>query len=312
MVKDRQLPLQRATEYAHNMGLKFDLMFRLGILGGLGVSKSHEANFVRRHPEWRQQLKDGTFLEKASYAYPEVQQLMLDLINDSCQKIDADGINLCFVRGPHFLQFEKPVLDAFQSEYGTDPLTLPEDDPRFGLVRAKIMTRFIRNVRKQLDAVEKKKGSHLNLSVWVWPSEQNVWLGKHPLDEGLDVKTWLREGLLDSVICQEGIDQEYIRLGRKTGAEFVLFTGYRGEKAMSPTTIQKATDQGVSHFAYWDIDAVQHTPVIWKWLRHSGDPEAMATFVKEPGTLKRQIIPLLQINGNDVKKGLKDAVYSGG
>jgi len=77
------------------------------------------------------------------------------------------------------------------------------------------------------------------------------------LKEGLDVKRWIRDGLLDSVICQEGIDADYMSLGKESGCQFVLFTGYRGEKAMSPQTVAEAYKAGVDVFAYWDIDAVQ-------------------------------------------------------
>lgn len=62
------LPQRIAADHAHAMGLRFDLMFRLGILGGICLSPGSEDHFVRRHPEFRQVLRDGTVLEKASHA----------------------------------------------------------------------------------------------------------------------------------------------------------------------------------------------------------------------------------------------------
>ena len=183
---------------------------------------------------------------------------------------------------------------------------------RINVVRCEIMTAFLKSVKTRLDDIGNKRGRNLTMSVWVWPHEQNVWLGRRPVDEGLDVEEWIRQGLLDSVICQEGIDESYIELGKKHGCEFVLFTGYRGDKAMSPATLTNAIQQEVTSFAYWDIDAAQHDPQTWRWLRQTGDREALSRFAQEPELLKRHVLQLLEINGKKVDEGLADAVYSGG
>jgi len=304
------IPQQIAADHAHAMGLKFDLMFRLGILGSVGPLRMDEQNYLARHPQFRQILRDGTLLEKASYAFDDVQAFMLSLVREATQKIDADGINLCFVRGPHFLRYEKPVLDAFHAKHSLDAHDVEPTDPRLLQVRGEIMTRFIRKVRQALDEISKAKGRKLDLSVWVWPSDQNVWLGKTPLEEGLDVKQWIREGLLDSVICQEGIDADYIKLGKETGCRFVLFTGYRGEKAMSPESVTKAYAAGVNTFAFWDIDAAQIRPATWNWLRRIGHRNEMADWPRfDPGS---RLIQLKTVAGVDVEKGLAGSVYSGG
>ena len=228
------------------------------------------------------------------------------------EKIDADGINLCFVRGPHFLQFEEPILKSFRETYpGEDPLKVSESDPRLLQIRADIMTGFMKDARKVLDEVGAKKNKKLTLSVWVWPWERGVWLGGTPLQEGLDVKKWITEGLLDSVCCQEGVDPEYIALGKKHHCEFVLFTGYRGDLAMSPTTIQEATKAGVEQFVYWDIDLAQNYADVWHWLRDIGQRKQIDQWAAD-GLPKSMLIPLLKINGTDAANGLADSVYSGG
>ena len=131
------IPQQIAAEGAHEMGLKFDLMFRLGIGGGTGVGPlpSSEHGYVEQHPEYRLVMRDGSVLSKASYAFPEVRKFMLDLIRDATERIDADGINLCFVRGPHFLQYEQPILTAFSEKYHLNARSVKEDDPRLLEVR---------------------------------------------------------------------------------------------------------------------------------------------------------------------------------
>lgn len=301
---------QVAAEHAHKLGLRFDLMFRLGILGGVGPWRIVSGSFVRQHPQWRQVHRDGSVVEKASYAFAEVQDFQIALVREALGKIDADGVNLCFVRGPHFLLYEQPVLDAFQAQFGEDARQVPEDDPRLGEVRATFMARFVRQVRQVLDDIGKERGRHLELSIWVWPSTQRVWLGGTPLQEGLDVKAWINEGLLDSVICQEGVDADYIRLGEEHGCRFVLFTGYGGEQAMSPATVTKAYASGVNEFAYWDTDCIQVHRSAWNWLRRIGHREEMADWARfDPG---EKLVRLTRVGGVDVTHGLADAVYSGG
>ena len=305
------LPQEIAAEHAHRMGLKFDVMFRLGISRHLPPERHDSAQgFVARHPQCRQVLRDGTIIEKASYAFSEVRQFMLSLIREATETFDVDGINLCFVRGPHFTSYEQPLLDDFQKEYGEDARKVDPADPRLLKTRASYLTQFVRGARQVLDEVGKGKGKRLTLSIWAWPSKRNVWCGRTPLEEGLDVKVWICEGLLDSIICQEGIDQDYIALGQQHGCKFVLFTGYRGDKAMSPKTITEAHRAGVSDFAYWDIDCAQDSPEAWTWLSRVGHREEMAAWDQRAPAVR--YVRLKRIAGLDASKGLQQTVYSGG
>jgi hypothetical protein len=208
------------------------------------------------------------------------------------------------------LQYEQPVLDDFRARFGEDAREVDPADPRLEEVRAAIMNRFVRNVHDALAEIAAKRARKFELSVWVWPSTQGVWMGGTPMEEGLDVKGWMRDGLLDSVICQEGIDPEYMKLGEATGCRFVLFTGYRGDTAMSPETLTKAYEAGVTDFAYWDMDAVIGYPEAWNWLRRCGHRDEMADWKRfDPGT---RLIPLTKLGHVDVEHGLAQDVYSGG
>ncbi|MCX6993842.1 MAG: family 10 glycosylhydrolase, partial [Kiritimatiellaeota bacterium] len=295
------------AEHAHSMGLKFDVMFRLGMSGHLPPCMS-DKSFVVLHPEFRQVMKDGTAVEKASYAFPEVREFMLGLIREATERFDADGINLCFTRGPHFLLYEQPVVEAFRAKYGEDARAVDPADPRLSAVKAGFMTDFVSQARRVLDEVGKKKGRRLELSVWVWPSNKNVWLGKTPVEEGLDVKAWIQNGLLDSVICQEGIDQEYIRLGNEKNCKVIYFSGYRGEQAMSPKNVLAGHEAGAGGFAYWDMDCIQDLPATWEWLSRTGHVDEMKQFKDR----KPALIQLRTIGGYDCMQGLEAAVYSGG
>ena len=74
LAADGIIPQQLAADHVHSMGvgIKFDLMFRMGILGNL-PRQPDRGDFVSQHPEYRQVLRDGTLVEKASYAFPQVQ-----------------------------------------------------------------------------------------------------------------------------------------------------------------------------------------------------------------------------------------------
>jgi hypothetical protein len=191
------LPQKVVAPHAHKMGLKFDLMFRLGIAGFESLPPRRPTTpkgFLASHPQLRMALADGTRVEKASYAYPGVRRFMVSLIEEAAGMLDADGVCLGFVRGPQFLGYEPAVLEEFQRHYGADGTKVAFDDPRMRTLRSEFMTRFVCDVRRVLDEVGRKKGKRLELSAWVYGGiNQN-------LDYGLDVIGWINQGLLDSVI----------------------------------------------------------------------------------------------------------------
>ena len=316
------IPQQLAADHVHSMGkgIKFDLMFRMGILGNV-PRQPDRGDFVSLHPEYRQVRRDGTVIEKASYAFPEVQRLMLDLIREATTLIDADGINLCYTRGPRFLSYEQPILDAFASKYGEDARRVDPADPRLLEIRAGIMTDFMHKVRRTLDEVGAEKGKRLELSIWAWPHDQPVWLGERPIDEGLDIRAWIKAGLLDSVVSRGrdpesgiyGIDSDYIALGKAHNCTFILADGEYmralGEEKRRHW-LSAAMEAGVEYFAYWDADFAQINPELWAWLRRMGNLEEQLNWDHDAHQIKS--IQLHTIDGIDVLKGLSQAVYSGG
>ncbi|MFI4910287.1 MAG: hypothetical protein ACIAQZ_01325 [Sedimentisphaeraceae bacterium JB056] len=298
-----------AAKHCHEMGIKFDIMMRLGILGKIPASQSH-GGFLDQNPDCRQMLADGTVLEKASFAFPKTQDFMLGLIRESASQIDCDGVNLCFVRGPHALWYEKPILRRFKEKYGEDARKVDPSDKRLHSIRAEIMTEFMQKVRKCLDEVGCAKGKKIELSIWVWPSWRKVWLGSTPYEEGLDVKAWIEAGLLDEVICQQGIDKDYIAAGKANDCEFTLFPDYRGVDVMGPASIVKFHDQGIEKFAYWDMDCAQIRANAWEWIKMSGHYDFLKSW--DSSQHNAGSFRLMTVDGIDVEKGLATAVYSGG
>ena len=307
LARQGRMPENIAAEAVHKMGLKFDLMFRLGITCGVAQMPFLSADGLE---DFRQVTRDGTVVSKASYAYPQVQKLMLGLIREAAQAFDADGINLCFVCGPHFLAYDRLSPPPSRRSITKMP-PVCRRTIRLGQVRATFITDFVRQVRTMLDDVGKQKNKRLTLSVWVWPQSQKVWLGATPLQEGLDVAGWIRAGLLDAVICQEGIDPQFVALGKQHNCQFILFTGYRGDVAISPKTVTAAYDAGVESFAYWDLDLTQISTSQWNWLRRIGHRQEWPTGFATIRAI-RSTCALKMVDGVDVQTGLAQAVYSGG
>lgn len=301
------VPQEVAAQSVHEMGKKFDIMFRLGIIGGLPPYRDDDG-FVARHPEFRQVMRGGNAVEKASYAFPEVRAFMLSIIREAASRFDIDGINLCFVRGPHFVSYEQPVMEVFEREYGGNAREVDPSDPRLHRVRAGFMTEFVRGARRILDEIGHERGKHLELSIWAWPNGQSVWCGGTPQEEGIDIRGWIAEGLLDSFLCQEGVNPEDLACCKAHGCQFFLFPGYREPKPTNPRTCAEGYAKGIDGITVWDIDP--DDPEKWDWMRRIGHPEVMESWGAQ--TSERRSIPLLTVGGFDAAEGLQPSVYSGG
>ncbi|MFI4910289.1 MAG: hypothetical protein ACIAQZ_01335 [Sedimentisphaeraceae bacterium JB056] len=300
-------PVEVAKSYADDAGIEFDIMFRLGITGRVpGDIMWNPSSYVNQHPEYRQINKDGNVVNKASYAFEAVRDFQIAMINEALETTGADGVNLCFVRGPHFLQYEQPVIDRFFELYGLDATDYDYTDTRLQGVWIEFMTALVSEARSVVDAAEIAEGREIELSVWVWPHDQNVWLGKRTAQEGLDVEGWITSGLVDRVICQEGTDATYMSLCDNYGCDFTLFTGYRDAKAMSPDTVTSAYNDGVDSFGYWDVDSVQIKYNPWNWVRRIGHQDEMANWGNYAP--QSRTIAIEVINNIDLSAGLDQII----
>ena len=176
-------PFQIQVDEAERLGI--DLWFRLSMNDWHHADT--EGNVVRLigsqffidHPEFRLG-EAGTkgapaglansIKQFQDYAYPEVRQLRMDLMTESCERYDARGFEYDFMRCPAYFK------------YGQEEQHVP------------VMTEFVRESRRILDEIGKKKGRQLGLSVRV----PNTIDGARRL--GLDVPTWIREELVDLVV----------------------------------------------------------------------------------------------------------------
>jgi len=292
--------------------MKFEAMFRLGITGRVPGDVAWDANnFVNQHPQYRQILQNGKVIHKASYAFEQVRQFMLDLIEETATNFDITGISLGFIRGLHLIACEQPVADYLLTTYGKNINTVSPTDPDLYASRAHFMTLFVSDIRTILDTVGPQKGENLELSVWVWPHNENYWMGETPLSEGLDVMDWIQTGLVDNVMCVDSdgiaIDNVYKNACELNNVNYVYSTG--GTVGMGPTEITFAYDSGVNLLAAWDIDLMTYEPSFWAMAKRFGHKDEMAnsTWFDPP----MPWIQLISINGIDISQSMVDAVYTG-
>ena len=282
------IPVQVALEHVHDMGLKFDAMFRMGINGDIPPCDICHEGLVASRPQLRMVAKDGTPLEKASYAFPQVQEFMLSLIREVIENFDIDGVDLGWIRGPQFVGYETPFVEDFMKEHGEDPRTLDENDIRAQRLRARYLTDFVRRVRRLVDEMGDKRGRKIELSAWLFSSEACLFFG-------LDVETWLKEELLDQIV---GADLgRFLDIARAHHCKY-----YLGDRTLE--NVLKGHAKGVDGFAFWDLNIPifgysHELPDAWAVTRRMGHKEKLPALAKDPPELKK--IRLNTIGGFDIR-----------
>jgi len=142
------------------------------------------------------------------FAFEKVRSHKLAIIAEVCENYEVDGYELDFQRGPWYF---RP---------GLEQQGMP------------LMTDFVRRVHARVDEISRAKGHPLTLAVRVPP--------RFELAEslGLDVRTWIEEGLFDVVAA---MDPGYLDMNADLGAfvEAARGTGVR---------IAGGLEQAVAHY----------------------------------------------------------------
>ncbi|MBN2291414.1 MAG: hypothetical protein JXM70_03250 [Pirellulales bacterium] len=131
---------------------------------------------VRAHPEWKIKRGRGTW----DYALNEVQEYQVKKISWICENHDIDGFIVDYTRYGHYFN---------------------EDDPD----KFKHMNTYLRKLRKAIDEVNAKKDRKVLLCGSFGDRSWHLmhWGTGKLEDQGLDIETWLEEGIFD-IIMPEG------------------------------------------------------------------------------------------------------------
>ena len=180
MIKEGRFPLTVLIEEGHKAGLDVLASFRMNDTHDLYYSPQtplagiSPARFKLEHPELLIKDDQGWTKYCLDFAHQAVRDRRFNLIHETVERFDVDGVELDFMRNGFF--FQKG------SERKRSPL----------------MTELVRRVRQMLNDYETRRNKRLHLAVHT-PVTQEV-----SLNCGLDVVRWINEKLVDQVVADEG------------------------------------------------------------------------------------------------------------
>ena len=287
-------PFQAAIDHTHEIGLEFHASYRLAgwtypppLLDYLWVG-----GFFNNHPEWHCVDREGMDVPRMSYAYREVQDMALAVLREAASYA-IEGVCLLYNRRPPYVYYEQPLIDGFKAAHGEDPRQVPEDDPTWLSYRAGVMTEFMRRLRGEMDAVsrEQGRGRHVEVSVCVLGKEEDN------LHFGLDIPTWVREGLIDTLIpyspaplampveTDTWSEASQIKpfVDATRGSECILAPNVM-PRQMSPEDFRRMADMlygaGAEHMFFWDCEGRSNYKASWNALRRLGHKDEIEEWTK--------------------------------
>ena len=184
IIKTGRCPLEIAVEFAHGNGMELFASVRMNdchdsfIPGGVTLWKKQHPEFLvdtTGIPHDKDGHPLGLYVTAQDFSHEEVRDRKFEIIKEVCRRYDVDGIDLNYIRHPVFFS---PTMQG-------EPVT-PE--------QVEIMTRLMRRIRPLADEQGTRRGRPILVAAIV---PDNFELA---LNVGLDVRTWIKEDLVDIVI----------------------------------------------------------------------------------------------------------------
>lgn len=178
--------MQIVRDYARKRDWEFHVSMRVEAFAShYPYDEEYYSEFWHAHPEWRCLDEKGQMIARMSYAYPQVQEHLLDVLKEVLA-YKPDGLNMIFVRGMPLVLYEPIMLEGFKKEYGLNALELSETDERWVAYKSSIITGFMRKVKSLL-----ADGQRLSV---IMPTDKRIcdW-------GGLDIETWVAERIVDDI-----------------------------------------------------------------------------------------------------------------
>ena len=158
-----------------------------------GWQREKEAAFKGEYPEYMKERWDWRTWASYSFEHEAVRQRVVDVVAEVTEQYDVDGFDLDFSRTPPFFDRGR----GFECRHH--------------------MTDVVRRAREVVDAASQRKGKPVKLSA---SCRSTIAASEH---EGVDVRTWVNEGLVDILLpCQDagsGTDvpvEEFAELAKGT------------------------------------------------------------------------------------------------
>ena len=196
----------------HEIGLKMSVSLRMGAwtMGFPFDQIYFENNFYWENQHLCCIGRCGHQITSLSYAFPEVQQYMIDRLV-TLASTGCDALTLISHRGGPYLMYEKPVADRFYEMYGEYPYELPLDEPRLSALHCSIMTEFFQKLRNALDAACPDRHVEVHLRA--------LWSIYDTRYYAIDCEELAKKGLVDAIISypqrlRETHEEAYFENGR--------------------------------------------------------------------------------------------------
>ena len=259
----------------------------------------YQTQFYKDHPKLRLKWKrDAQVSPKYDWNKPEIAAQNLAFLREVAENYDIDGLDLDYTRIP-------PYFNQGEEEQGRQT-----------------MNQHLRDVRAMLDQVGRQKGRRLGLSAQLYQRD-SLWKEEGPelrnegtsneqnvgesveddirvhFDGGLDVRTWVQEGLLDilNAHCRTtslyemdiaawkqvvaGTDCRLVAGPGKPGffkfQRSGLIDGYPAHLTQHlehRALAHRLYEQGADGISFYDY-VIRHFELQWELFRELGDPERL-------------------------------------
>ena len=199
-----------AVRYGHVIGLQIHAWVSINEDDhGWGL----RSDFSKKHPEYRWVGRGGKgYHSQLSFAYPEVRGYKIAILNELLSNYKLDGLFLDWIRtgdvrdnpqndkeGVADYGYERLLVALFKAKYGKAAESVPNGDDSWVRLRAEPQTVFMREVR-ELARKQKVPLSVMVGHAWHYRGEMNK-IDGNLRGLLLDVNTWAKEGLMDSVVA---------------------------------------------------------------------------------------------------------------
>ena len=206
-------PLSFLVEEAHRRGIEVHPYNAVGYTGMSGIDYQSGTRlpewrltrFANDHPDLWMRRQDGKTCFDASgsvvlsYGTGEARGHEQQPFLEMARGYDVDGVQLEFQiesvpgqvddHGVMVYGYEKAIVEDYRRETGRDAIALSNHDRDWTLFRAGYVTRFVRELRRQLGALNRK----VLLTAAVASNPETSWKRLQ------DWPSWVEEGLVDEI-----------------------------------------------------------------------------------------------------------------
>ena len=231
--------LEVMRDYTKQRGWEFQVYIRMeAFKSPFPFDKMVRSDFFEAHPEYHCMDRHGQRIGRLSYAYPEVQAHILDLVREIAE-YGPDGICFCFIRGLPVVHYEPIMVEGFREKYGVDPRELGETDERWLDYQGDVVTRFMRKAKAAL-----KPGQRLSAIVPGNRHDCEKW--------GLDVAQWLRKEVVDDLYpTGQVFSGRDVHLDGPENLDFTYFNGLKGRDRIRLMPLLYPWDKFAADYEGW-------------------------------------------------------------